>query len=137
VSDSRESNARISSGVFVDSSQNTRISGIGLKSNAHSANVKPIPRISNGLKFIRKSELQHDLLESKSVISIKGEHEYTYRFANDISQKKESCNTIPQSRENNVFDFIAADHSAEKSQEDSKNNPLVAVNGILNKSDEP
>lgn len=116
VSDSRESNARISSGFFVDSSQ-----------NAHSANVKPIPRISNGLKFIRKSELQHELLESKSVISIKGEHDYTYRFAKDISQMKESCNTIPQSRENNVFDFIAADHSAEKSQEDSKNNPLTAT----------
>jgi hypothetical protein len=42
-------------------------------------------------------------LESKSVISIKGEHEYQYRFA------KESCNTIPQKSEQNVFDFIAAD----------------------------
>ena len=69
-------------------------------------------RVSNikGLKFVRKSDIQPELIESKSVISIKGDHEYEYRFAKDISQqKKESCNTIPMSRENNVFDFVGAD----------------------------
>lgn len=48
VSEGRESTARISSGYFLDSNQNPK-----------SANVKPIPRISqlNGLKFVRKSDL--------------------------------------------------------------------------------
>ena len=49
-----------------------------------------------GLKFIRKSDLSQDFLERKSVISIKGEHEYEYRFAKN---PKESCKTIPQARE--------------------------------------
>lgn len=67
--------------------------------NANSANPKEIPRSSqlHGLKFIRKSDLNQDFLESKSVISIKGENDYEYRFAKN---NKESCKTIPQAREN-------------------------------------
>lgn len=51
--------------------------------NANSANPKSIPRMSqiNALKFVRKSDLKQDFLESKSVISIKGDKEYEFRFA--------------------------------------------------------
>lgn len=62
----------------------------------------PIPRNSsaiNGLKFIRKSDLNPDFFENKSVISIKGEREYEYRFA----KQKDSNNTVPMAKEG-IFD---------------------------------
>jgi hypothetical protein len=67
--------------------------------NASSANPKSIPRSSqiDGIKFVRKSELQPEFFERKSVISIKGDKHYEFRFAkNPISQMGISlCQTMP------------------------------------------
>lgn len=76
---------------------------------ANSANPKSIPRISqiNSLKFVRKSDLKQDFLDSKSVISIKGDKEYEFRFAKNNSLTGNNyCNTMPPNRENEkVFEF--------------------------------
>ena len=92
--------------------------------NANSANPKPIPRISNlqGLKFIRKSELQPEMLESKSVISIKGDKEFEYRFAKNPQLTREN-QTSPYLREDNKLGFKTSEDQGTGREQNNQTAP--------------
>lgn len=82
---------------------------------ANSANPKPIPRPS-AIKFMRKSDLAPSLLENKSVISIKGERDFEYRFAKGALSQSESPLLENESHESKTKQSLTAPQQKESTE---------------------
>jgi hypothetical protein len=76
-------------------------------------NARTSQLTGNNLKFVRKSDLSQGFLDSKSIISIKGEKEYDFKFSKNASsigaksQNLNFSNTVPPTREK-IFELSAS-----------------------------
>jgi len=88
-------------------------SGIHTGTAVSGKNARTSQLTGNNLKFVRKSDLSQGFLDSKSIISIKGEKEYDFKFSKNPSsagaksQNLNFSNTVPPQREK-IFELSAS-----------------------------